>query len=150
MHIIKKITYDNIESFIKNKDFFNAISLNYPEFETWLSTKVFPGLEDETRSIYVAYKWFKPVGMMILKDTAKEKKISTLYISPEYKKTGIGSEFINIAVRLLKNNIIIHMPESVYNQNCSFFNKHKFRFDYKTYKNNRSEFYLKRTCKEAL
>jgi len=77
---------------------------DYPRFYEWYTWKVIPGLEDDLRQIYFA----TPVNdgdtiaaVMILKNDAEEKKISTLCVMEDYRSLGLGTELVSIAVRVL-------------------------------------------------
>ena len=76
----------------------------YPDFFAWFNAKVIPGLEDNSRQIYIARPMSSPnsvAGIMILKDEPDEKKISTLCVMEQYRSYGLGSKFINLAIETL-------------------------------------------------
>lgn len=77
----------------------------YPGFSQWFETKVKTQLGSGARRIYIAYPLTdedKIAGVMILKDTIKEKKICTLCVFPEYHRQGIGHTFLQLAIDVLK------------------------------------------------
>lgn len=72
---------------------------DYPDFRHWYHNMVIPGLMDRSRQICVAEdpENGQLAGIMILKNTPEEKKISTLCVLDSYRRCGIGTRFIEIA-----------------------------------------------------
>ena len=76
----------------------------YPSFERWYYRKVVPGLAKHEREVYVYMVDQVIAAVMILKNSATEKKICTLRVRNEYQKCGIGSELIRLAQNCLKTD----------------------------------------------
>lgn len=73
----------------------------YPNFVDWYKKKVLPGLENGQRYMYVVSPQVDPeqiAGVLILKDTAEEKKICTLCVFPQYQKQHLGELLLNLAM----------------------------------------------------
>lgn len=70
----------------------------YPDFYKWYHGTVLNGLSKGTRNIYLAKSFGEIKGILILKDTAEEKKICTLYVDTNSRSNGIGSKLMDIAM----------------------------------------------------
>lgn len=72
---------------------------DYPNFRYWYHNMVIPGLMNRSRQLCVAEDTENRqlAGIMILKNTPEEKKISTLCVLDPYRGCGIGTRFIEIA-----------------------------------------------------
>lgn len=61
----------------------------YPKFNCWFN-KISSEIGTDKRIIYLAFDRFKNekkiIGIMILKNTEKEKKICSIYVSKEHRK----------------------------------------------------------------
>lgn len=111
---------------------------DYPRFYEWYTGKVISGLEDDSRQIYVA----TPVddgdtiaAVMILKNNSEEKKISTLCVMEQYRSLGLGTELVNIAVRVLGTDKPLITVSSLHNSSFDpLFRKFGFQ-QYEEYPN---------------
>ena len=72
----------------------------YPKFNCWFN-KISSEIGTDKRIVYLAFDRFKNekkiIGIMILKNTEKEKKICSIYISKEHRKKGIATKFFEKA-----------------------------------------------------
>jgi len=72
----------------------------YPKFNCWFN-KISSEIGTDKRIVYLAFDRFKNekkiIGIMILKNTEKEKKISSIYVSKEHRKKGIATMFFEKA-----------------------------------------------------
>lgn len=83
----------------------------YPGFYKWWDIKVLPGILSGQRFVCLAYSSDILAGVMVLKNT-EEKKISSLYVFPEFRGQGIGTALIQVAIRVLRTNTpVISIPE---------------------------------------
>ena len=83
----------------------------YPGFYKWWDIKVLPGILSGQRFVCLAYSSGILAGIMVLKNT-EEKKISSLYVFPDFRKQGIGTALIQVAIRVLRTNTpVISVPE---------------------------------------
>lgn len=66
----------------------------YPEFYNWYKNKVLPAMfSSNNREIILILKDVNILlGFAILKKTATEKKICTLFVYPNYRNNGIGKQ----------------------------------------------------------
>ena len=83
----------------------NFLKKDYPRFYDWFTSKVIPGIKTSERQIYIASPSDNPgciAGVMILKDTAQEKKICSLYVAEEYRSNKLGTKFLSLATEVLK------------------------------------------------
>lgn len=74
---------------------------DYPYHFSHYYQKYLPGLKDGTREIIGYYRGNRPVGVIILKKTAEEKKICTLYVSEDSRNMGIASKLIERGEKFL-------------------------------------------------
>ena len=84
----------------------------YPNFTDWWDCKVIPGIDFNKRHVVVVENESNElVGALVLKDD-DEKKISTLYIHPDYRNLYIGPFLIQHAMCVLETEMpIISIPE---------------------------------------
>ena len=83
----------------------------YPGFYRWWDIKVLPGILSGQRFVCLAYSSGALAGVMVLKNT-EEKKISSLYVFPEFRGQGVGTALIQAATRVLRANTpVISIPE---------------------------------------
>ena len=98
----------------------------YPGFYRWWDIKVLPGILSGQRFVCLAYSSDILAGLMVLKN-AEEKKISSLYVFPEFRDQGIGTELIQVAIRVLRTNTpVISIPEPLLAQFESILAKYGF------------------------
>lgn len=72
----------------------------YPNGAEWLSTKVFS--DDSSRLLLISQLPDGLVnGFSILKNDDSEKKICTLFVSPDFRGKGIGTALLNRSLDLL-------------------------------------------------
>jgi GNAT superfamily N-acetyltransferase len=79
--------------------FLAPLRWDYPEFQTWYLTKVIPGKRIGERRVFVKFNENTMIAVGIAKATSDEKKICTLYVSPDYRAQGVGRDLI---VRMLQ------------------------------------------------
>ena len=83
----------------------------YPGFYRWWDIKVLPGILSGQRFVCLAYSSDILAGIMVLKNT-EEKKISSLYVFPEFRDQGVGTALIQVVMRVLRTNTpVISVPE---------------------------------------
>lgn len=67
---------------------------DYPDHCDHFFSKYVPGIFDGEREIIACYIGNAIVAVAILKKDAEERKISTLFVKPEYQKRGIATELL--------------------------------------------------------
>lgn len=88
-----------------------SVTKYYPGFYKWWNLKVLPGILSGQRFVCLAYSSGILAGIMVLKNT-EEKKISSLYVFPEFRGQGVGTALIQVAIRVLRTNTpVISIPE---------------------------------------
>jgi GNAT superfamily N-acetyltransferase len=103
---------ENIENYPELLDIFLKIVQNdasflrssYPNFDSWLTTKVLPGIATGERTVIVEQRHGRPVGLLILKHTKDERKLCTLRVRPEFEFQGIGVRLFNKAFEILETS----------------------------------------------
>jgi hypothetical protein len=76
----------------------------YPNFKEWYFNKVTNGIIEGNRSFIIEIRDCKIAGISILKDTEKEKKICTLFVSDEYKSKGLGIKLFERSMKMLNTD----------------------------------------------
>lgn len=74
---------------------------SYPKFDEWLRSKVIPGIALGERTIIVEQRLGTVVGLLILKHTDAERKLSTLRVRPNFENKGLGLKMFELAFELL-------------------------------------------------
>lgn len=91
-----------LESFLailkEDTPFFKA---SYPEFDEWISKKVIPGIYEGSRTVVIERRSDVVSGFLIVKHTAKEKKVCTLRVRPQFENLGLGVRLFELAFDLL-------------------------------------------------
>ncbi|RXJ77207.1 N-acetyltransferase [Arcobacter sp. F155] len=89
----------------------------YPNFKTWYSTKVIPGIINDTREILTEYREDTLVGIAIIKKEKQEQKICTIKIIPEYQNRGIGVKLFKRALnKLSTDKPFVTVPEERFHE----------------------------------
>lgn len=77
---------------------------SYPSFDNWLFQKVVPGISTGERTVVIEYRSSTPVGLLIVKHTAEERKLCTLRIRPHFENKGLGLKLFETAFELLETD----------------------------------------------
>lgn len=72
----------------------NWISRDYPDHVDHFYSKYVPGIFDGEREVVSCYVDGKIAATAVLKKTAEERKISTFYVKPEYRKCGVATALL--------------------------------------------------------
>lgn len=139
------------EDYIRRiRHFLSDLTCNYPHFEEWLEY-VFMMTETDERTIVVCEYDKQIVGLIILKDTVKEKKICTIRVAEGYRRQGIGTYLMNEARRILHEDFPL---VTVSDEHIGVFRKFlsRFRFEQKSqvksvYQYGHDEYYFNKPYK---
>lgn len=110
----------------------------YPKFNCWFN-KISSEIGTDKRIVYLAFDRFKNekkiIGIMILKNTEKEKKISSIYVSKEHRKKGIATKFFETAfVELGTKKPVISVGKDSYKDAIKhLINKYHFKLTQKKF-----------------
>lgn len=80
------------------------LSASYPSFDNWLLQKVVPGISTGERTVVIEYRSSTPVGILIVKHTAEERKLCTLRVRPHFENKGLGLKLFEAAFELLETD----------------------------------------------
>lgn len=104
-----EINVNKIEHLEQLLPFIKQLEEHYPETEKWFD-KVKAEIIDSSgiRDLVTVVNGTKVVGMMILKNTDKEKKICSIMVSPEHSNRGLGKLLLDMSFVILgtKNPLI--------------------------------------------
>lgn len=93
------------------------IQTYYPDFKKWYSTKVIPGLINNSREIITEYRNNQLIGIAIIKKEKDEKKICTIKVIPEYQNKGIGIKLFKKSLKALNTDKpFVTVPEERFNE----------------------------------
>ncbi|MFC5038931.1 GNAT family N-acetyltransferase [Tianweitania sediminis] len=81
-----------------------GITQLYPNFEDWFLRKVVPGIRAGERCIMTSFIEGLLVGVAICKRTEVERKLCTLWVSPQARRRGVASELASSAFSWLGTN----------------------------------------------
>lgn len=82
-----------------------AIKKTYPEYGKWLKEKFFPGLKDGSRKLIIAKdETGRLAGAILLKNTAEEKKICSLFVRKECRGLGIAGKLMQESFKVLRTD----------------------------------------------
>lgn len=144
--IINQIISSEAASIKKIGEILAFLKKDYPDFFAWYNNKVVPGLNVEQRQIYIATpenRIDEIAGVIILKDDGFEKKICTLYVFEKYRRQGVGSMFIELAINILGTKLpMITVSDSNKEEFVDLLDKYGFEYyqEYPSYyKNDISE-----------
>lgn len=110
----------------QTKEYIQSLDIFYPDIRKWFDERVIPDFSN--RSIILVLNSLREIhGIMILKNTDEERKISTLYLSPDARHLGIGSTLISLAIELLGHEKpLISIPHVCNKQYENLFKKFHF------------------------
>jgi ribosomal protein S18 acetylase RimI-like enzyme len=116
-YILREINKENFNSFsaqiLQIGELTGLFANAYPDIGVWFETKVLPGLQAGERSMLYASQGGKIIGLVILKDSASEKKICTFYVSPEARRKGLANRLFEQAfIKLRTSKPLISVPEN--------------------------------------
>lgn len=95
------------------------LRLFYPEFNSWISKVVIPGLIRGERSIILEYRGEDLAGLAILKDSLVEKKLCCLQVMPKFQGLGIGLTLFEKSFELLNTKTPLLSISEEQNDNFS-------------------------------
>lgn len=76
----------------------------YPNFNHWFYNKVITGIHKKEREILIYEYNHHVAGISIIKNSEIEKKVSTLYVNPIYRKMGIGKKLLIHSMDILNTD----------------------------------------------
>lgn len=114
-----------IDSFLINT--LGDLRLFYPEFNSWISNVVIPGIIAGERSIILEYRQDDLAGLAILKDSLAEKKLCCLQVMPKFQGSGIGLSLFEKSFELLNTkNPLLSISEEQKNNFLKIFKYYGF------------------------
>lgn len=84
--------------------FITELSNDYPNIESWLGQKVFPGIITGSRKVTVIYREHRIAAVGIAKNENGEKKICTVRVSNFYSGYGMGIRIFNELMEWLETD----------------------------------------------
>lgn len=98
---IREVSY--MDKTLLGSVLFNLVFLksDYPNFLSWFKETVEVGMKNGNRHVYIATppeSKDEIAGVLILKDTPSEKKISTLCVMKKFRRNGLGTKFLELAI----------------------------------------------------
>ena len=86
----------------------DSITPYYPNGAEWLSTKVFS--DDSNRLLLISQLPDGLVnGFSILKNEDSEKKVCTLFVSPDFRGKGVGSALLGCSLDLFRYSLVMDL-----------------------------------------
>lgn len=76
----------------------------YPNYRDWYYNTFLEDLKRGNRSYAIATHHTIVSGCCLMKHTSDEKKICTLFVHPEYRRQGVGTDLIHAAFNELGNH----------------------------------------------
>lgn len=121
------ITPKNVDDFLIST--LGNLKLFYPEFNSWVSNTVVPGIITGERSIILEYRKDTLAGLAILKDSSVEKKLCCLQVMPEFQGSGIGLTLFEKSFELLNTkNPLLSVSEEQKENFLKLFKYYGFEF----------------------
>lgn len=134
---ISKISSNDFNSICRIYESLSKLENEYPNFENWYFNVVVKNMVSNERVLFLAtdINNARYSGVMILKNSAYEKKICTLRIFDEYQGKGIGSRLIEKSFEILSTSApLITVSETHLLQFRKILNKYNFK-EMATYEN---------------
>lgn len=137
--------YKDISEFLSSPVFWAAQEF-YPDYSSWVLNKIIPGLNSYERKIVTITREKNTIGYVLLKDNDREKKICTIYIAPEFRLHGHGSELFKYSKQILRTNYPhITIPEELIGQFNPLIDQHGFSVSKKVfgeYRTGKTEYHI--------
>ncbi len=132
-----------------------AIKKTYPEYGKWLKEKFFPGLKDGSRKLIIAKdETGRLAGAILLKNTAEEKKICSLFVRKECRGLGIAGKLMQESFKVLRTDRpLLSVADKNYPQIQKLLNLYHFKFSYRkrgAYMAENTEYYFNNEATEIL
>ncbi len=83
----------------------------YPDYHHWFYHTFLEGLKQKQRICVVAKKSGQIVGCALLKKGPDEKKLSTIFVHPDFHRQGIGTRLMQKSVELLDRPILLTVSD---------------------------------------
>ena len=128
----------------------HPLEQNYPQLTSWYREVFLPGLVDGERGYVLAVSGGELAGCALLKNTQDEKKISTIFVDPRFRRQGLGRKLFTEAMKALGNTAQLSVSEEVLPQLNPLLAEFDFHFLEKkenVYKNGKSELYFSNFAK---
>lgn len=94
-----------------------GFSIFYPGIEQWMTEKVIPGLVVGTRRVIVERNGETVLAFAILKKELDERKICTLWVSPDQRGRGLGQRLLSGSIEWLEcAKPVLTVPEEIFPQ----------------------------------
>nr|QIM10389.1 hypothetical protein PlAlph_1430 [uncultured Alphaproteobacteria bacterium] len=105
------------------------ISRLYPKYQNWFYVRFLQGLKAQTRIILYCLSADNEIaGVILLKKTAAENKICTLFVCEKYQRKGIASALLGKSLKIFGNQRpIITVSESNYAQMAKLLDNYGFK-----------------------
>ncbi|WP_146005523.1 GNAT family N-acetyltransferase [Erwinia sp. B116] len=105
------------------------LRLFYPDFSSWISNIVIPGIITGERSVILEYRNDDLAGLAILKDSDIEKKLCCLQVMPKFQGSGIGLTLFEKSFDLLNTkNPLLSVSEEQRSNFLRIFKYYGFEF----------------------
>ena len=100
LNILSGITLLNDLSYIRV--LLREFHSDYPNIDQWFISKVYSGIISGNRTILIKKKNNRILGLSILKHTAVERKLCTLYVDKKIQGKGVGTELLEESLGMLQ------------------------------------------------
>lgn len=140
------ITFYKISDFKCDRAFFSklvyqtyslidCIGKDYEHLCEWYWSKAVPWIFSNQMEFFLALDGERVIAVLIAKREKEERKICTLFVSPEYSHKGIATHLINDSFKFLETTTpIITFSEYKLHHFIPIIQKYKWRIDKKKFK----------------
>lgn len=106
-------TYDESQKPVYDALFNLTRSLvwNYPKYKNWFYGTFVAGLKKGERLYLMAQENDRIVGCTFLKNAPDEKKLSTIYVVPDYRKKGLGQSLMRESLKILGSGVVLSVSD---------------------------------------
>ncbi len=109
MNISKHNTYDHTHNYLYKSimELTESIGDTYPNHAKWFYDKFLIGLRNGERGYIVAEEDNELAGVLLYKNTKNERKISTLFVNPAFRKRGVATRLLKEGTKELGAGCIV-------------------------------------------
>ena len=144
MQIKNYVTYQDEQKVLYQQVLVMSATIEtiYPDYIDWYQRVFLTGLKRGERALIVATNRKHLVGCALVKKTPDESKICTLFVHPDHRGKGIGTQLMKASLSYLGPHPLLTVSEQNLAQFQPLLNKFNFHLDGQAKRGKHMEYYF--------